>query len=178
MDATDTLELAVLGVCSESPMAIARVVEEIRCIGRGDWSPCTGTVATTIERLVEARLLCRGTGDTCLRLTKPGRRQLCLLLQRGPLTAATPLGRVGLSLRLCFLLSIPSASRDRVMRAILDAHRRELDGITKVAESHQRSSGMVRRWLSSRADLKQEEIRGLGRDARFETGNSTLLPSN
>ena len=167
----DTLALAVLGVCSEGPTTVARASDAIRCIGRGEWSPCTGTVWAAVERLVDAGLLQRESLGKRFELTDAGRNRFQVLLQSEPLSAATPIGRVGLSLRQCFLPSVPAAARDRVMRAILDAHARELDRFTAAAAAHRGATrGLVRRWLAACAARKRNEMRALSAEAQTAAG--------
>lgn len=166
MSVADTLTLAVLGVCSEGPTTVSRATDAIRCIGRGEWSPCTGTVCSTVERLIEAGHLVRAPLDGRLRLTDAGRKHFQALLQSEPLSACSPLARVGLSLRLCFLPWVPAPARDRVMGAILDAHARELDGLTEAAAaSRDAARGLMRRWLAACAARKRNEMQALSAEA-------------
>lgn len=161
MDARDFVWLAALGLAARGPMPAHRVRRILDELAAGLFSPLSELPAKCLDAMLVGGHLAevpdRTDGGQRLALTPSGHHTLVYLLGRSIARPSTPMGHVGMRLKLAFLDLLAAPDRRRVLETLVETCETELGGRDGMSIASPELGRFGRLWF-------EHETEGLRRD--------------
>ena len=160
LGAGDFIWLAALGSATRGATTAGAVCDCIETIAAGQWSPSPQLVCDCLDEMARAhhlRFFRRGHDDL-FAITPQGRGILSMMLAQPMERPGTPLGEVGLRLKLAFLDLAEPEDRRLHLQEIIAIHEKELAARPSACTACHSPGCFGRLWSEHRTETLRREI--------------------